>query len=99
MPRSAWSDYDDADAAYKNAGAGSRFDTLYSNLEDKHDTASSATTIQMITIGAAAAIYLYNVIDALMTEPRVEVKSGFNSLQIEPEIGIEYTGIYASVRF
>ena len=97
--RSAWSNYDDTETAYNSAGLWSDFDTLYADLEDKHEKASSAATLQMITIGAAAAVYLYNVIDALMIEPKIDVKQDLGSFKIEPYIRKEQAGIYASVRF
>ncbi|MFC1528334.1 PEGA domain-containing protein [Candidatus Latescibacterota bacterium] len=97
--QSAWSDYDDAETAYKTASIGADFSVLYSDLDNKHETASFASNLQMITIGTAAAVYLYNVIDALMTEPKVEVKPKFNSLRIEPGIGKEYASISVSVGF
>ncbi len=93
----AWSDYDDAEADYKKAV--SNFDVHYGELENKHDTASSASTLQMITIGVTAAVYAYNIIDALMTEPKVEVKPDFNSLRIEPRIGREHAGIAVNIEW
>ena len=95
----AWSDYDEAEASYKNAPDESDFEGLYADLENKYDTASSSANIQMVVIGAAAAVYLYNIIDAMRTEPRVDVKPVSSSLHTEPVIGEKLAGISLGMRF
>ena len=47
----------------------------------------------MAAIGAAAAIYIWNIIDALLTSPKVEVRPPRNVFDISPRIENEYSGI------
>jgi len=96
---SAVDDYDSAKKEYMNAKIGSDFDRLYSEVKSRHDSASSAETLQMMAVSAVAVVYVYNVIDAMMTNPKVEVNPDFGKLRIEPEIGKNYAGVSMNVRF
>ena len=95
----AQNEYNDAKDAYINSSSQNDFDKNYIVLEDKHDERKSAHTLQLITGGVALAVYLYNLIDAALTEPKVEDRFTEKSFLITPSISMNHTSISLSVRF
>ncbi|MFC1694278.1 PEGA domain-containing protein [Candidatus Latescibacterota bacterium] len=93
------SEYDDAITDYKNAGSLYEIDRTAKFAEDKYDEASGASTAQMAAIGAAAAVYLWNIIDVAINSPKVEVRPPGNAINIQPRIEKDYSGIFLSMRF
>ena len=92
-------EYDEAKDAYKNSSSQNDFDKNYIVLEDKYDERKSAHTFQLITGGTALAVYLYNIIDAALTEPKVEDRFTENSLLITPHISMNHASMSVCVRF
>ncbi len=95
----SWDDYDKAEETYRKARSDADFGTLYDDLESKYNSASDAGNLQNAAIAAACAVYIYNVLDALMTEPRIELSSRYDTIQITPVVSRHNTGLAASVRF
>jgi len=60
---------------------------------------SSSYTIQIAVISSALCVYLWNVIDAVLTEPRGNVEPQRESMFIEPRIKKDFSGIYISMKF
>ena len=96
----ARSNYDHAYDAYKRASSHSAISVARDDMNGKYDTVSSAETLQLALIGAAAAVYAYNLIDAaFFTTPKIEVKPPSVSLRFEPYTNHGVSGISASLRF
>lgn len=98
---SALSDYNDAyDAAAAYDGFSvSQLNSLRRKRDDAYDKAVSANNLWFASLGAVAAVYLYNVIDAAFTKPEIDIKVSSSVLNVEPWIGRHSTGVVASVRF
>ncbi|MFC1608036.1 PEGA domain-containing protein [Candidatus Latescibacterota bacterium] len=99
MSMDAQDKYDEAKEAYSNSGSQDEFSANFAIMEDKYDDTKSAHTLQLISAGAALAVYLYNLYDAAFTEPRTEDKFSWNSLRIEPKIATDNSSISISMRF
>ncbi len=91
--------YDDAYAAYKQVQVAANLDAARAEMNAKYDDFSTAKNMQTIALGAVAAVYLYNVIDAVFTEPKVEVKLPEKSLYLEPRLKPGYAVLSANMRF
>lgn len=96
---SARSDYDDAYNAYKRASTSGDISDARDEMNRKYDTVSSAKTLQLYLIGVVAAVYAYNIIDAALFEPKIEVRPPSASLRFEPYTNHGVSGISASLRF
>ena len=72
----AQKDYDDAKDAYNNSASPDEVDRTYKILKEKYDTSKQAQTYQLISAGAALTVYLYNLIDAALTVPKIEERFG-----------------------
>ncbi len=68
-------------------------------VDDTYNKASDAATLQMGILAAVAAVYAWNIIDAALTSPKVEVSLPANSLRFEPRFGKDSCGITLSARF
>lgn len=99
MKMNAQDEYDDAKDIYYNSTKQDEFSRAFKDMEDKYDKITSAQTLQMISAGAALTVYLYNLIDAAMTEPKGIEQSMLNTIHIEPTLTKEYSAISLSVRF
>ncbi|MDP2983953.1 MAG: PEGA domain-containing protein [Candidatus Latescibacter sp.] len=91
--------YDDAYVTYKNAVIPGEIQTARTEMNAKYNKVSSTGTIQSILIGTAVAVYLYNIVDAIFTVPKIEVKPPKNTWNIEPGIKYNFSGLYAIARF
>ena len=92
-------EYDDAYTAYKRAATPDDIKATRKLMKAKHDTVTTARNTQNVVIGATAIIYLYNVIDAALTTPKIEVKMPVSSLSLEPYIAERYTSFGICMRF
>lgn len=100
MANDARSNYDHAYNAYKRASAPGDISAARDDMNGEYDTVSSAETLQLALIGAAAAVYAYNLIDAaFFTTPKIEVKPPSAYLRFEPYANNGVSGISASLRF
>jgi hypothetical protein len=99
MSIEAQNDYDEAKDAYNRSKSQDEFDRTFKIVEEKYDDEKQAHSLQLISAGAAAAVYLYNVIDAAMTVPKTDDTFGEKSLRIEPRITKDYSSITVSLRF
>ena len=95
----ARTEYDNAYNAYKRASTPGGISAARNEMNGKYDTVSSAETLQLALIGAAAAVYAYNLIDAAFTTPKIEVKPPSAYLRFEPYANNGVSGISASLRF
>lgn len=95
----AQQDYDDAKDAYNNSASPDEFDRTYKILEEKYDTSKQAQTYQLISAGAALTVYIYNLIDAALTEPNIDKGFGEKRLFMEPRMTYGYSSITVSLRF
>jgi hypothetical protein len=75
------------------------FPSLRKNVNDTYGKASSASTLQIAYFAAATVVYAWNVIDAVLTNPSVEVKKPSNAILILPEVGNDRCVVSFSVRF
>ena len=95
----AQQDYDDAKDVYSNSASPDEFDRTYKILEEKYDTSKQAQTYQLISAGAVLTVYIYNLIDAALTEPNIDKGFGEKRLFMEPRMTHGYSSITVSLRF
>jgi len=96
---SAEDDYDDARTAYKIADTPSDIEAAWETLKSKHDSADSASGLVRFALSSAAAVYLWNVIDAALISKYQEETPKKHSLQLTPFLDGDCNGISASMRF
>ena len=99
MSIDAKKEYDDAKDAYYNSATPESYDVTYQIVQDKYDDANQAHTFQLISAGMLAGVYLYNIIDAALTEPKREDRFGERKLFMEPRISKDCSSIMVSIRF
>ena len=99
MSIEARKDYDDAKDNYYRSASQDEYNRTYSIVEDRYDDAQQAQTLEMISAGAAVAVYLYNIIDAALTVPQTGERLGQRSLKIEPKLSKGCSSIMVSMRF
>ena len=92
-------EYDDAKDAYYKTISKDDYDRTYKIVQDKYDEADQAYTLQLISAGAAVTVYLYNIIDAALSEPKREDEFGENKLFIEPRMTQNSSSIMLSIRY
>ena len=95
----AQSEYDDAYDVYKNAYISSEIEQARKDKNDKYDASVNATTLQVAAIGLVLGVYVWNVLDAALISPKVDVTTPWNSINIEPDIDTGYSGISVNMRF
>jgi hypothetical protein len=74
--QNANNEYEDAKEDYQSITLSEkwRLGASSSKMYDSYDKASDASKLQYAAIGAAIAVYAWNLLDAALTEPKVEVK-------------------------
>ncbi|MDP2984127.1 MAG: DUF5683 domain-containing protein [Candidatus Latescibacter sp.] len=94
-------DYEDALTAYRSITQTefAKFPDARIKVRNTYDKASQVSTVQLAVIGIAAAVYVWNLVDAAFTEPRVEMKPPSNAMHLEPRIESNECGISLAVRF
>ncbi len=94
-------DYDGALSTYRGItqSNNSNLSSARKDVDDTYTKASDAATLQMGILAAAVAVYAWNIIDAALTSPKVEVKLPANSLRIEPRFQKNGCGITLAARF
>lgn len=90
--------YDNSYDEYKRATP-EKITSTRADMNENWDKVSSASTAQKVLIGAAAAVYLYNIIDAVFTMRKIEVNPPTNTWKIEPKTNGKFSGVYAVLRF
>ena len=91
--------YDNAKDAYGKSASQEKYDLTYQIVQEKYDNAKQAHTLQLISVGLATTVYLYNIIDAALTEQKREDRFGEKNLLIEPRITKNCSSIIVSMRF
>lgn len=91
--------YNDAYEAYKRAATPGDISAARSKVNAQYNKASSAVKARNALIGAAAAVYVSNLIDAAFFSPAPELEPQSASLRLEPYCMREVSGIVLAVRF
>jgi hypothetical protein len=99
MFMSSWKDYTAAQTAYRSAMNLDDIERTALDAKSKHDTASSLLTLRNAAVSAAIGVYVWNVVDAVRTTPKVPGESRVSALDIAPAVGPGSVGIRVSARF
>jgi hypothetical protein len=79
-------EYDEAKISYKKASDEVSASNARKIMDSKYDDSSSAFNLQMSAIGAFIGVYLWNVIDAAVTEPEYDktvfINPGYQSVSM-----------------
>ncbi len=99
MSESSMDDYEEAKTVYKKAESLSEIQRTKIDMNDKYDRAYDDKVLQMSLIGAAAGIYLFNVIDAAVTFPKTAITFRKKTINLKYNIEKKYSGFCVSYRF
>ena len=91
--------YHDARTIYKTADNPMDAHRAWENMKTRYDKAHYASNGVYFMLGAAAGVYLWNVIDAAFIPPERERKHLIQSFHFDLDIREGYSGVSALMRF